>query len=68
MTVSVSYGGAMATKKLDNVVTMRFATAELDALDDERALSRPILGRAELVRVLVAEALAARKAARKGKR
>lgn len=54
----------MANK--DNVLSIRFADAELSAVDDERALGRPILGRAEMIRALVMEALAARKAARKG--
>ena len=57
-----------AKKNLENVMTLRFADDELASLDDERASARPIVTRAEMIRVLVAEALAARKAARKGKR
>ena len=55
----------MSAKKLENVMTLRFADEELAALVVECAAARPIVTRAELIRVLVAEALATRKAARK---
>jgi len=50
----------MAKEALTEIVTARFTATEAAELDDLRASKRPIRSRSELVRELVAEALAGR--------